>query len=41
MTINGRANVGKRVERDLGAALLRLPQIGGAVMVVVPQQGNR
>jgi len=32
--MNGRANVGKRVEQDLNAPLLRLGQIGGAVMVM-------
>lgn len=34
MKTNGRANVRKRIERDLNAALLRLRQIGGAVMVM-------
>jgi DnaK suppressor protein len=34
MKTNGRANVGTRIERDLAAALLRLRQLGGAVMVM-------
>jgi len=34
MRTNKRANVGNRIERDLAAALLRLRQIGGAVMVM-------
>jgi DnaK suppressor protein len=34
MKTNGRANVGKRIERDLDAALSRLRQLGGTVMVM-------
>jgi RNA polymerase-binding transcription factor DksA len=34
MKTSGRANVRKRIERDLNAALSRLRQIGGAVMVM-------
>lgn len=34
MKSSGRANLGKRVEGDLNAALLRLRQIGGTVMVM-------
>ena len=34
MKTNGRANVGNRIGRDLDAALSRLRQLGGAVMVM-------
>lgn len=34
MKTNGRANVGNRIKRDLDAALSRLRQLGGTVMVM-------
>jgi RNA polymerase-binding transcription factor DksA len=34
MKTNGRANVGNRIRRDLDAALSRLRQLGGSVMVM-------